>query len=129
MDPGSGGSLKTEIEKIDRLLDYEYLSATILIPSIAFALERRLVTDDEAKILRVAVRKQVFQAADVKVEFPDKIPAEISRMIRRLKERKMIVSKDRQPRKYVLYFANNYLLRGIIEALDKNGFLPLPLHK
>ena len=129
MDPGSGGSLKTEIEKIDMLLDYEYLSATILIPSIAFALERRLVTDDEAKILRVAVRKQVFQAADVKVEFPDKIPAEISRMIRRLKERKMIVSKDRQPRKYVLYFANNYLLRGIIEALDKNGFLPLPLHK
>jgi Fic family protein len=121
--------LKTEIEKIDKLLDYGYLSNNILLPSIYFALERKLVTDDEAKILKVAVKKQVFQASDIKAEFPGKIPAEISRMIRKLKDRKMISPERKQERKYVLCFANNYLLRGIIEMLDKNGFLPLPLHK
>jgi len=121
--------LKIEIEKIDRLLDYKYLSSNILLPSVAFALERKLINNDEAKILKIAVKKQVFEASDIRVEFPDKIPAEISRMIRRLKERKMIDTETNQKRKYVLCFANNYLLRGIIDMLDKNGFLPLPLHK
>ena len=39
------------------------------------------------------------------------------------------VPERKQERKYVLCFTNNYLLRDIIEMLDKNGFLPLPLHK
>lgn len=121
--------LKKEIEKIDKLLDYDYLSVNILMPSIEFALDRQLITVDEVKILRIAVKKQVFQASDIKAEFPGKIPAQISRMIRRLKEKRMIASEDKLKRSYVLCFSNNYLLRGIIESLDKNGFLPLPLNK
>jgi len=121
--------LKTEIEKIDRLLDYKYLSINILLPSISSALESKLINNDEARILRVAVKNQVFGASDVKNEFPNKIPAEISRMIRRLKERKMIDTEKDQKRKYVLCFANSYLLRSIVDMLDKNGFLPLPLHR
>lgn len=120
--------LKTEIKKVDQLLDYNYLSTHILIPGIVFALDRRLITDNEAKILKIAVKKQIFQASDIRAIFPDKIPAEISRMIRYLKDKKMIHSEPKK-RKYVLCFDNNYLLRGIIEALDKNGFLPLPLNK
>ncbi|MGK2848544.1 MAG: Fic family protein [Minisyncoccota bacterium] len=123
------GGLKSEIEKIDKLLDYKYLSVNILMPTVAFALERKLITDDEAKILRIAVKEQIFQASDIKPEFSGKIPAEISRMIRRLKEKKMIAPESGKSRKYVLCFANNYLLRGVIEALDKNNFLPLPLNK
>lgn len=121
--------LKREIEKIDKLLDYNYLSANILNPSINFALDRKLITTDEAKILRIAVKKQVFQASDIKAEFPSKIPAEISRMIRRLKDKGMVGPEHKQERKYVLLFTNSYLKRGIVEMLDKNGFLPLPLHK
>lgn len=123
------GGLKNEIEKIDKLLDYDYLSNNILMPSILFALDRKLITSDEAKILKVAVKEQIFQASDVKAEFPGKISAEISRMIRRLKERKMIDAAYKQKRKYVLCFANNYLLRSVVEMLDKKGFLPLPLHR
>lgn len=117
--------LKNEIKKIDQLCDHEYLVGKILLPAIAFSRERKVITEAEAKILRVAAEKIIFQASDIKRLFPDKIPAELSRMIRRLREKNMIVPESKNSRKYILSFDNNYLLRGIIAMLAKNGFLPL----
>jgi len=121
--------LKKEIDKIDKLLDYAYLSHNILLPTISLTLERKLITPNEARVLSIAARKQQIKAADIKSNFPGKIPAEISRMIKKLKDKKMLVSVKRSPRKYVLCFENNYLLRGVIEMLDKNKFLPVPLNQ
>lgn len=120
--------LKREIEKIDKLLDYDFLSANILLPTVAFALSDKLITEDESKILKITIKNQEMQAADVRIEFPNKLPAEISRMIRRLKDKKMLTQAHASKRKYLLRFDNNYLLRGIIDSLDKHGFLPLPLN-
>lgn len=117
--------LEEEIQKIDRLLDYGYLSKTILLPAIEFSLERKVITDVESKILKVAVREQVFHASHIRSIMPDKIPAEISRILRRLKEKKMIVPEKEKTRKYLMSFHNSYLLRGIIKALGENGFLPI----
>ncbi|ODS32418.1 MAG: hypothetical protein SCARUB_02445 [Candidatus Scalindua rubra] len=119
------GGLRVEIEKIDRLLDYKYLASTILHPSVDFSREREVITDTEAKILKVAVDKQVFQASDIKKLFQGKLAAEISRMLRKLREKKMIISERQDSRKYIISFGNNFLLRGIITALGENGFLPV----
>ncbi len=116
--------LKNEILKIDRLLDYNFLSSRILDPSIAYAKERKIITEVEAKILEVAIRKQIFQARDLKSIFPKKIPAEVSRILRGLRKNKMIVPLSENARKYYINFYNNYLLRGIIERLKVEGFLP-----
>lgn len=116
--------LKNEILKIDRLLDYKFLSSRILDPSIAFAKERKIITEVEAKILEIAIRKQIFQAKDLKSIFPKKIPAEVSRILRGLRQKKMIVPLSENARKYYINFYNNYLLRGIIERLKVEGFLP-----
>jgi Fic family protein len=43
--------LKEEIEKIDKLSDYEFLRKEILLPTISHSLERKYITDVEAKIL------------------------------------------------------------------------------
>jgi len=117
--------LRKEIDKIDKLLNYDYLSSAILHPAVLFSRERQVITETEAKILKVAVDKQVFQASDIRKLFPGKLPAEISRMLRKLKERKMIVAEKKDSRKYTICFYNNFLLRGIIIMLDKNGFLPI----
>ena len=117
--------LKYEIEKIDRLLDYKYLSVEILMPAVRISLERKVITEDEAKILNVAITKQVFQAADITTHFPGKSAPLISRMIRQLREKRMIVPEKENTRKYVMAFNNNYLLRGIITMLGQNDFLPL----
>lgn len=117
--------LKEEIEKIDKLLDYIYLKKEILLPTIHFALDRKIINDTEASILRVAIEKQIIQADDLKHLFEGKANSEISRQIKRLIDKKMLIAEDEGKRKYILRFDNNYLLRGIIKHLGDKGFLPL----
>lgn len=117
--------LKEEIEKIDKLSDYEFLRKEILLPTIIHSLERKYITDVEAKILKRVVDKQVIQASDVKEFFVGKVDAEVSRQIRKLIDKKMLVPEKEGARKYVIRFDNNYLLRGVIKSLGEKGFLPV----
>jgi len=114
-----------EIEKIDKLLDYKYLSDKILLPAVKFSLERKVITQMEADILNVAVKKETFQAHDLKNIFPNKSAIYVSRQIKRLKNKHMISAESARSRKYLIDFGNNYLLRGVIKMLDQCGFLPL----
>ncbi len=117
--------LKQEIEKIDKLLDYEFLRREILSPAIDYSVEREYITDLETKILKRVIEKQVIQASDLKDLFSGKKGSEISRQIRRLIEKKMLAPEKEGARKYVIRFDNNYLLRGIIKLLGEKGFLPM----
>jgi Fic family protein len=117
--------LKDEIEKIDKLSDYNFLRKEILLPSINHSLERKFITDVETKILKRVVDKQVISASDIKDIFPGKADAEVSRQIRKLIDRKMLISEKEGTRKYVLRFDNNYLIRSIIKQLGVKGFLPV----
>jgi len=119
------GGLKIEIEKIDRLLDYSYLKSEILIPAIAISHERKLITATEAKVLRKVAEKQIVRSADLQEVLSVKHKSDISRIIARLRNKKMVVPVEEGKRKYTLRFDNNYLLRGIIQALDEKGFLPI----
>jgi len=117
--------LKMEIEKIDLLLDYNYLSNNILRKAISYSKEIGAIKENEFKILNIAVDKQVFQASDLKSIFPKKLSAEISRNIRKLKDKNLIISERQNSRKYIISFKNTILLRGIIRALGENNFLPI----
>jgi Fic family protein len=117
--------LKEEIEKIDRLTNYDYLKKEILIPAINHSLERQYITISETKILKKVVEKQVIQASDIKDIFKGKASAEISRQIKKLIDKKMLIPEEDGGRKYIIRFDNNYLLRGIIKALGENNFLPV----
>ena len=117
--------LKDEIEKIDKLSDYNFLRKEILLPSINHSLERKFITDVETKILKRVVDKQVISASDIKDIFPGKADAEVSRQIRKLIDRKMLIPEKEGTRKYVLRFDNSYLIRSIIKQLGDKGFLPV----
>lgn len=117
--------LRDEIEKIDSLLDYEYLKSEILIPTINYSVEREFITELESKILKKVIEKQKIQAGDLKEIFKGKVSAEISRQIRRLIDKKMLIPIKEGKRTYVLRFDNNYLLRGVINSLGEKGFLPI----
>lgn len=117
--------LKDEIEKIDRLLDYDYLKKEILMPAISFSLERAYVTDTEARIMKIGIEKKIIQAHDLKEIFAAKHSSQISRNISKLKEKKMLVPARVGPRKYIIRFDNNFLLRGIIKLLGDKGFISI----
>lgn len=117
--------LKEEIEKIDKLTDYDFLKKEILLPTISYSLDRKYITDIEAKILKRVSEKQVVQASDIKEFFIGKADAEVSRQIRRLIDRNMLVSEKEGSRKYVIRFDNSFLLRGFIKSIGEKGFLPI----
>jgi len=118
--------LKTKINKVDRLANYNYLLEKVLKPTITFSIDRKHITDIEAKILNVAIeKKEGFKNADLKRVFPKRVPADISRLIRSLKESRMLAALPNNKRKYTINFDNNYLLRGVLFALDNEGFLPV----
>lgn len=116
--------LKDEIEKIDKLLDYDFLKLEILLPAITHSTERKYITDMEARILRRAIDKPLIQAADIKDLFVGQDNAIISRQIKKLIGKKMLAPEKEGARKYVISFNNNFLLRGIINSLGEKGFLP-----
>lgn len=115
--------LRIEIEKIDKLLDYDYLLNTILMPTINDASERGYINETEYKVLKVAVQKQIFQASDV-ADVLGKSGPEVSRIIRSLKDKNMLMPVQENARKYFPLFNNSKLIRSIITKLDENGFLP-----
>jgi Fic family protein len=117
--------LLIEIEKIDRLLNYNYLQKEILLPAIHISIDNQIITDLESKILKRAVDRQVIQASDLTDLLPGKAPSEVTRVINRLKKKKMLMAEKENGRKYVIRFDNNYLLRAIMRKLDEKGFLPV----
>jgi Fic family protein len=117
--------LKNEIEKIDKLLDYKFLIYKIMMPAIGYAFERENITNLEKKILIIAIKNQIFQSSDLKALFPGKAHTERSRVITKLKDKKMVKPIKPNSRKYVISFDNSYLIRGVIKSLADNDFIPL----
>ena len=76
-------------------------------------------------MLKVAAEKQEVHASDFNKIFQGKLPQEISRQIRRLREMRMLIPVRENSRKYILKFNNNYLLIGVMYAMDQEGLLPV----
>ncbi len=116
--------LLRELEKTDRLTDYDYLKENILNPTIDFSSEKNIVNNVEAQILQLALEKREIMNADIKKLFPAKHISDISRMIRNLINKNYLMPTDSNRRKYILNFRDNKLLRGVIYSLGRAGFLP-----
>ena len=88
---------------------------------------KNLINETEYKVLKVAVQKQIFQASDV-ADVLGKNGPEVSRIIRSLKDKNMLMPVQENARKYFPLFNNSKLIRSIITKLDENGFLPNKLN-
>lgn len=121
--------LKSEIEKIDKLLDYDFFRDEIVISALKISLERKLITPREESILRwtISNKSQTVVNSDIRKNIlKNKSTQQISNILKELVERKMLMPLNDSPRRYFLRFDNNYLLRGIMQILKEKDFLPLP---
>jgi Fic family protein len=116
--------LQRELIKTDKLTDFDYLKAAILIPAIKFSLDKSIIGLNESKILGLAAEKGEIVNSDIRTMYPQKHPSDISRMIRDLVTKKYLVPIGDNKRKYTINFKDNKLIRGIIHALEKEDFLP-----
>jgi len=101
--------IKSEISRIDALLNYHYLNRHILSPAIIEAQERKLITKDEADILRLGIKNesQSFKASDISHKYNSR-------------QKTHIIKGSRT---YYVNFSRTYLLRGVMRALEKNHFI------
>ena len=109
---------------MDQLTNYSFFKEEVLIPAFKHPLFDRIFTDHDRLIIDIALDKQVFQAADIRLYFPGKHPSEISKMLKWLKEKEMLVNLEENSRKYALNLENKYLVKVLISKFDRLGFLP-----
>lgn len=98
-----------ELRKVDSLTDYDYLKNKILIPALAYAREKQLVTDLEERILKVAVNKGVVKALDFNTAMPLMTSAQRTYQIKKLVDGKWLEPIEERARKYSIGFSNSYL--------------------
>ena len=122
--------LRIEIEKIDKLLDLDYIVNNILAPTLSYALEREHITRREHEILSAVVKNEdmSIRSADLKAIIGKESSVQRSRILKKLKDKNMLIPLKENGRIYTIGFANNYLLRGIIRALEQKGFIPASLN-
>ena len=120
-----------ELKKVDQLTRYAYLQEHVLLPALAYSKKRGLLTDLEFKILRLACSQQgLIKAGDLAKAIPELAkPAQRTYQINKLLEQKMLQPVQEGARQYVICFANNYLLRGVIQSLREQGFIPAQLEQ
>lgn len=118
-----------ELQKVDRLTKFDYLKDRILMPALAYAKERRLITALEEQLLHIAAQKGIAKAADFSAVMRDLSTSQRTYQIKKLVERKMLLPAKEGGRQYSIAFSNNYLMRGVIHALSVEGFIPSLLNR
>lgn len=113
-----------EISKVNRLLDHEYLSSSVLKPAIVLGRDRGFINKDEEAILRMGVEKQLFKSSDVERVLPGLTSRQRTHMLAKLKYNGLIRPLKKNGREYFVEFNNNYLMRSLIEMLVQEDFIP-----
>jgi len=113
-----------EISKVNKLLDHTYLLEYVLKPAIAMGRDRGLINKSEEAVLKMGVEKQSFKASDVAASLPKLSPRQRTHMVAKLKSSGMIRPLKEHGREYFVAFNNNYLMRSLIQILEKEDFIP-----
>lgn len=119
--------IRDELEKVDRLTNYSYLTKCILVPAIAFAREREWITETEELVLSAAIKLKLVKSADVAAVLPKHSSNQRTYLIKKLVDQGMLLPLTPGARQYTIGFSNNYLIRGVIKSLREQGFIPAPL--
>lgn len=120
------GGLLEEINKIDRLLDKEYVRDTILQPVLKEAHEAKRLSNEEYMLLRWSLTQPgfTFVSGDILTALGvEKTPLERSRMIKRMKDLNIITPAFNAKQKYVIELWSDIFIVYLINTLKKEGFV------
>lgn len=115
--------IRDELRKLDRLADYGNLTAEILLPALAHARDRQLITAVEEAVLKIAVKGRIVKSADLAQALPGMAGPQRTYQIRKLVNAGMLRPIQADARQYTLGFSNSLLLRGVVRALTDRGFV------
>lgn len=113
-----------EVEKISQLLDFDFLHEKILNPTLRLATERGYINRDEARVLSVGIGQQQFKAGDLDDALGGVTARQRTHLIQKMKQARFIRPIMGNGRTYCVSFENNYLMRCLMQTLERAGFVP-----
>lgn len=116
--------LLEETKKVDQLCDYNYLRKAILLPSIEDARKNGRLSQETADVLTIVAEKQVIMSGDLKSVYPKQTGTTTSRKVQSMVKEGLLSPEKENGRKYILSFANRYLMPSVTKILSAQGFLP-----
>jgi len=119
--------VREELDKVDRLTDFEYLSRHILNPAVDIARTRSLITAAEEGVLKLAIKKGVVKSSDLAPALPGLTANQRTYQLKKLVDQGMLHPVSEGARQYTIGFSSNYLIRGVVKALRDEGFIPDPV--
>lgn len=102
--------LNDEIIKIENILEFDFVKSKILFSVLKGLRERKIITTEELKILNKATAVQEFRITDLNEIFPGQSPVNLSRTVKRLRDKKFLKPIEENSRTYVLSILRNYLM-------------------
>jgi Fic family protein len=115
--------VRDELNKVNRLADYAHLQRAVLLPAVAHARQRQLITAQEEAMLAITVKAGVVKAGDLEAAMPGLTPNQRTYQIRKLVDGGMLQPIKPGARQYSIGFTHNLLLRGVVRALTDQGFI------
>ena len=112
-----------EIEKINKLLDYDFLSKNILLPALEFSRDRDIINNNEYKFLKVAVTHQIFASKEIQDAKIGLTTRQVTDLISKLKTTGIINSISEGARKYYINYQHQYVFRGLMKKLEDENFI------
>ena len=113
-----------EVTKVNKLLDFDFLYKNILVPTIKLGAERGYLNKAEAKVLNIGILKQSFKATELDKAFEGLTSRQKTHLIAKMKESGFIRPLKENGRTYCVSFMNNFLMRSLIQVLEKENFIP-----
>lgn len=113
-----------EVTKINKLLNFDYLYKNILVPTINLGIERGYLNRQEAKVLNIGIKKQMFKANELDEALGGLNSRQRTHLISKMKASGFIRPIEPNGRTYTVSFTNNFLMRSLIQVLEKENFIP-----
>ncbi|WP_417659150.1 Fic family protein [Pseudidiomarina sp.] len=113
-----------EVTKVNKLLDFEFLYGKILVPTLDLAKERGYLTKEEARVLSIGIEKQHFKAGELDDTLDSLTVRQRTHLIAKMKDAGFIRPLKPNGRTYSVSFMNNYLMRSLIQVLEREDFIP-----
>lgn len=117
--------LKGELDKVGKLLDYDWLKKNILSPAISELHQKNGISNHERTILLITLDKVVIRNQDIRPSLNSMSMVQTSRILSELRKRQLLVPAAGAERSYEIGIAQSPLLRTVLRQLDRQGFLPL----
>ena len=113
-----------EVKKVNHLLDFDFLYRKVLVPTISLGIDRGYLNKEEAKVLSVGIKRQSFKAGELDEALEGLTTRQRTHLISKMKDSGLIKPLEPNGRTYYVCFTNNFLMRSLIQVLERENFIP-----